>query len=115
MLHTSVVEYGEDGDPVDTVGKTLADISAYSLYLAGLPHLFYLRGGPKNLNSWFPRGLSFVAYLTSFIVNSAVSPWNIFLFVLTPAVSPRIIFLCVSSVVHSNFRGFLADNPSLRS
>src|SRR5688572_4537587 len=69
----------------------------------------------KNLNSRFPRGLSFVAYLTSFIVNSAVSPWNIFLFVLTPAVSPRIVFLCVSSVVYSNFRGSLANNLSLRT
>ena len=42
MLHTSVVKYGEDGDPVDTVRKTIADLPAYSFQLAGLPHLFYL-------------------------------------------------------------------------
>ena len=108
MLHTSVVKYGEDGDPVDTVRKTIADLPAYSFQLAGLPHLFYLRDLPKYLNSRFPRGLSFfcylasvivrlfprfprgisfVAYLASFIVTSAVSPWNIFLLYLLPRFS----------------------------
>src|SRR5688572_8764197 len=116
MLHTSVVKYGEDGDPVDTVRKTIADLPAYSFQLAILPHHFYLRDLAKYLYSRFPRGLSFfcylasvivrlfprfprgiyfVAYLASFIDTSAVSPWNIFLCVLTPAVSPRNLSLLV--------------------
>ena len=54
MLHTSVVKYGEDGDPVDTVRKTIADLPAYSFQLAGLPRLFYLRDLPKRFSRGFP-------------------------------------------------------------
>ena len=79
MLHTSVVKYGEDGDPVDTVRKTIADLPAYSFHLAGLPHLSTY-GTYRNiivrLFPRFPRGISFVAYLASFLVTSAVSPRN---------------------------------------
>ena len=116
MLHTSVVKYGEDGDPVDTVRKTIADLPAYSFQLAGLPHLFYLRDLPKYLYSRFPRGLSFFCYLASVIVRlfprfpRGISFFSYLLprfprglsffaylasFIVTSAVFLRIIFLCV--------------------
>jgi hypothetical protein len=49
----------------------------------------------------FPRGISFVAYLASFLVTSAVSPWN--------------VFRRVPSVVHNYFRGFPVEYLSLRT
>ena len=110
MLHTSVVKYGEDGDPVDTVRKTIADLPAYSFQLAGLPHLFYLRDLPKYLYSRFPRGLSFFCYLASVIVSySAVSPWNIFRLRRTYSRGfPAELSLLVRTNRNSSIRGFLA-------
>src|SRR5688572_33306613 len=68
----------------------------------------------------FPRGISFVAYLASFIVTSAVSPWNLSLLVgLTAialfAVFSYNIFLCVLNVGCTYYRGFPAVNIYLRN
>src|SRR5688572_33266831 len=78
-------------DPIRIFFSILFNLRFYrTFYTYGTYRKIIVRLFPR-----FPRRISFVAYLASFVVTSAVSPWNIFLCVLSPAVSPRNLTLLV--------------------